>query len=116
LAHHGARGTLGTVRVTTPVMAGGTRLEPGVYEIRDTGQHVMPMPGQSADAEVYVEFVRNGMVVAREVAELIDPEGTAVGTSGSNSPARFEMLKGGDFARVSLTHDGERYLIHLPTK
>ena len=116
VAHHDGKGTVGTVRITQPVMAGGTLLEPGVYEIRGTGEHVKPMPGQSPDAEEYVEFVRDGKVVAREVAELMAVEGP-VGTSGTaTSPIRFEMLKGGDFGRVSFTRGGERYLIHLPTK
>ena len=115
-AHHGEAGSLGTVRVTTPVMAGGTLLQPGVYEVRDTGQHPMPMPGQGADAQVRIEFVRNGMVVATDVAEVMTGDGAAtVGTSGGNRRLRFEQLKGGDFARVSTTRNGERYLIHLPT-
>lgn len=117
LAHHDGKGSVGSVRITQPVMAGGTLLEPGVYEIRDTGEHVMPMPGQSADAEEYIEFVRDGKVVAREVAELMSEEGRPVGTSGAaTAPIRFEMLKGGDFGRVSFTRGGERYLIHLPAK
>ena len=117
LAHH-APSSLGTVRITQPVMAGGTMLQPGTYEIRDTGQHGTPLPGQSEDAQTHVEFVANGMVVARDIAEVMPAQPAPVGTSGATSGAtargRFEILKGDDFARVSMSRGGERYLIHLP--
>lgn len=117
-AHHGAAGSLGTVRITSPVMAGGMRLEPGVYEVRDTGQHTLPRPGQGAEAQARIEFVRNGMVVATDTAEVMESGSSAVGTSGGTSGGasrlRFEALKGGDFMRISGTRNGERFLIHLP--
>lgn len=118
LAHHSAA-MLGTVRIAQPVMAGGKMLQPGTYEIRDTGEHVTPLPGQSTDAQTYVEFVANGMVMARDVAELMQdqpgPVGTSGGTSaGTSSRPRVEMLKGGDFMRVSMSRGAERLLIHLP--
>jgi len=113
-AHHSAA-ALGTVRLTQPVMAGGKMLQPGTYEMRDTGEHGMPLPGQSAEAQTYVEFVANGTVMARELAELMPGQATPVGTSGGSSARpRVELLKGGDFLRVSTSHGGERYLIHLP--
>ena len=112
-AHHTAA-SLGTVRITTPVMAGGVLLQPGVYEVRDTGQHGAPLPGQSAEAQARVEFVQNGKVVATDIAEVMVAASGPVGTSGGISRLRFERLNGGDFARVSGTHNGERYLIHLP--
>jgi hypothetical protein len=114
LAHHAAS-MLGTVRITQPVLANGTMLQPGTYEIRDTGQHVEPLPGQSESAQTYVEFVANGMVVARDVAEVMPDQPAPVGTSGGSSARpRVQLLKGGDFLRVSTYREGERYLIHLP--
>ena len=115
-AHHPTV-ELGTVRITQPVVAGGTVLQPGTYEIRDTGEHVTPLPGQSAEAQTHVEFVQNGKVVARDVAEVMTAAPGAVGTSGAaNTRLRFERLRGDEFMRISAYHSGERLLIHLPTK
>jgi hypothetical protein len=114
LAHHGPS-VLGTVRITQPVMAGGQILEPGTYEMRLTGEHVDPLPGQSADAEQMVEFVKDGHVMARDVAQVMPGPTSAVGTSGgASSQARVERLKADDFMRVSMNREGERYLIYLP--
>jgi hypothetical protein len=114
LAHHGPS-VLGTVRITQPVMAGGQVLEPGTYEMRLTGEHVDPLPGQSVDAEQAVEFVKDGRVVAKDVAEVMSGSARAVGTSGgASSQARVERLKADDFVRVSMNRDGERYLVYLP--
>ena len=114
LAHHTAS-SLGTVRITQPVMAGGKMLQPGTFEIRDTGEHPTPLPGQSPEAQTFIEFIANGTVMARDIAELMPGQATPVGTSGGASARpRVELLKGGDFMRVSTTHGGERFLIHLP--
>ena len=114
LAHHGPS-VLGTVRITQPVMAGGQVLEPGTYEMRLTGEHVDPLPGQSADAEQMVEFVKDGRVMARDIAEVMPRSATAVGTSGrASSQARIERLKADDFVRVSINREAERYLVYLP--
>jgi hypothetical protein len=108
--------TLGTVRTTQPLLAGGQPLAPGTYEVRLTDEFLPPNPGQSPDAVRVVEFVKDGQVVARDGAEVVAPEGGVVGTSGraDSSKPRVEMLKGGEFVRVSATHDGMRYLLHLP--
>jgi hypothetical protein len=114
-AHHEAA-ALGTVRITQPVMVGGAVLQPGTYQVRDTGEHVMPLPGQSEDAQTRIEFIQNGTVVGRDIAEVMTPEAgsSAVGTSGGGStPIKVETLKGGDFVRLSTTRNGERLLIHL---
>jgi hypothetical protein len=42
--------SLGTVTITQPVLAGETMLQPGSYEVRLTGEHVKPLPGQSENA------------------------------------------------------------------
>jgi hypothetical protein len=114
LAHHGPS-VLGTVRLTQSVIAGGQVLEPGIYEMRLTGEHVDPLPGQSADAEQIVEFVKDGRAVARDVAQVMPGPTGAVGTSGgASSQARVERLKADDFVRVSMNREGERFLVFLP--
>jgi hypothetical protein len=113
-AHH-APGSLGTVRIAEPVMAGDTMLQPGTYELRDTGEHLSPLPGQSPDAATWVEFVAGGKVIAREGAEMIEAANQTVGTSGraSASRPRIEHLKDNEFVRISAYRDGSRYLIYL---
>jgi len=107
--------SLGTVRFTQPVLAHGEQLAAGTYEVRVTGEFLPPNPGQSPDAMRVVEFVKNGQIVARDAAEIIEADGAAVGTSGpASAKPRVETLKGGEFVRVSATRDGVRYLIHLP--
>lgn len=115
-AHHVAS-ALGTVEITQQVLANGKMLPAGTYEIRDTGQHPDPLPGQSVDAQTYVEFVSNGTVVAREVAEVMGGSPGPVGTAGrATGRPRVEFLRGGDFLRVSTHRENERYLIHLPVR
>jgi hypothetical protein len=104
-----------TVRITQPVLADGKPLPAGTYDVRLAG------PGTStagmSDAQRVVEFVANGQVVATEVAEVMPGgEATPVGTSSqpARSAARVEMLKGGEFLRVSVRRPDGRYLIHLP--
>lgn len=113
-AHHGPA-ALGSVRITQTVMVGSTVLQPGTYEIRDTGEHAMPLAGQSEDAQTRIEILKSGTVVARDIAEVMTPEsGRAVGTSGGGAGRlKVETLKGGDFVRISTTRNGERVLIHL---
>jgi hypothetical protein len=111
-----ASSSLGTVRITKPVLVRGERLTPGAYEVRLTDEFVPPNPGQSADAVRIVEFVKDGNVVARDGAEVMTAD-AGVGTSGRapvSSAPRVDLLKGEDFLRISAWRDGKRYLIHLP--
>lgn len=113
LAHH-EQASLGTVTIAQPVLAGGITLRPGTYEVRLTGEHAKPLPGQSEEALQGIEFVQNGTVVARDAAEVIPGEPARVGTSGrSSTRLRVERLRGDEFVRLSTNRNGERYLIHL---
>ncbi len=108
---------LATVRITHAVMAGGTPLPAGTYEIRLAGVGLPPLVGQSRSAQRWVEFLANDIVVGRDVAEVLhDDDVTPVGASSMpvRSGTRVEMLKGGEFLRVSVKRGGERYLVHLP--
>lgn len=108
---------LATVRIPSAVMAGGKPLPSGAYEVRLTQERPTPLPGQSPDAQRWMEFVADGKVIAREVAEVLQDEDLpAVGASSLRvrSGTRVEMLKGGDFLRISVKRERERYLIYLP--
>jgi len=113
-AHH-APASLGTVRIAEPMMAGGAPLKPGVYEIRDTGEHRTALPGQSPESMVWVEFIADGKVVARDGAEILSAADQPAGTTGgaSTSRPRVERLKDNEFVRISTYRDGSRYLIYL---
>jgi len=118
-AAYAASVTLGTVSITQPVLANGQPFPPGTYDVRLTDEYLPPNPGQSPEGEQVVEFVKDGMVVARGAAEVL-PMSDAVGTSGgasispNASKLRVEKLKGDEFIRISTVRDGKRYLIYLP--
>lgn len=107
---------LTTVRITARVMAGGRPLPSGTYEVRLTQERPNPLAGQSRDAQRWVEFVVDGKVVARDIAEILQDEDLpAIGASSCRvqSGTRVDMLKGGEFLRISVKRDRERYLIYL---
>lgn len=117
VAEQVALDVLTTVRVTEAVMAGGKPLPAGTYDIRLANSGPTPLVGQSPDAARWVEFVANGHVVARDVAEVLhDDDMPTVGASSSpvRSGTRVEMLKGDEFLRISVKRQRERYLVHLP--
>ena len=108
---------LGQVRIPVAVTANGQPLPAGTYELRLAGGAPNRNAGQSPDAQRWVEFVGGGSVVGRDVAEVLrDSDLPAVGASAerASNGVRVDLLKGGDFVRVSVKRDGTRYLIHLP--
>jgi hypothetical protein len=107
---------LAQVRIPVAVRAGGEVLSSGTYEVRLARDAAAPGTGVTA-AQHAVEFVNAGVVVARDVAEILrDDDLPPVGAS--TRPAaqgvRVDLLKGGEFLRVSVKREGTRYLIHLP--
>lgn len=110
---------LDTVRIGVAVAAGGTLLPPGTYELRLTGEHPDPPIGQPRNAQEWIEFIKDGKVVAREAAEILyDDDLTPVGASSQKARpgTRVEMLKGGEFLRISVKRERDRYLIYLPVR
>jgi hypothetical protein len=108
---------LASLHITQSVLANGKPLLAGVYELRLTNEHPTPLPGQSPDAERWVEFVANGIVVAREVAVVLrDDDLPSIGASSvpTREGTRVDMLQGGEFVRVSVKRGNERYLVYLP--
>jgi hypothetical protein len=98
-------------------MADGKPLAAGTYQVRLTGDEPKPAAGQSPDAERYVEFLRGGQVVGREVATVVsnaDMPSIAKGAKVAAGSARVERLKGDDYIRVWINRGGHNYLVHLP--
>jgi hypothetical protein len=110
--------SLGSVTISKKVLADGKPLQPGTYQVRLTADMPKPGVGQSPEGERYVEFVRNGKVIAREVATVISNADMATISDGRKptpNSVKVEVLKGDDFVRVWINRSGTNYLIHLPT-
>ena len=114
-----AGAALGSVTLKTAVMADGQRLAAGTYQVRLTGDSPKPGVGQTPESERYVEFLRSGKVVGREIATVVpqaeiaqvaEPKGPRPAAGG----ARVEMLKGDDYVRVWINRGGVNYILHLP--
>jgi hypothetical protein len=113
-----AGASLGSVTLNRRVMADGKPLAPGTYQVRLTGETPKPGVGQSPDGERYIEFVRGGKVVAREVATVVPASEIAQIAKGARPPAggvRVELLKGNDYMRVWINRGGANYIINMPT-
>ena len=113
-----ANNTLGNVTLNHKVKADGQPLAAGTYTVRLTDE-APPKPGvgQSADAERYVEFVKGGKVVAKEVATVIsdaDVKSVVKGPAPGRNGVRVDMLKGNDYVRVWINRGGNNDLINLP--
>jgi len=113
-----AAGTsLGSVTLKQRVMADGKPLAAGTYQLRLTSDAPKPGPGQNPDAERYVEFVRGGKVVGRELASVI-PASEMDALAESRKPApnsvKVEKLKGDDYIRVWINRGGNNYIINMP--
>ena len=109
---------LGTVSIPRSVRVDGKPLPRGTYQIRLAAELPPPVVGQSPDAARYVEFVKAGKVVGREVATVVSNQEIAA-IAESRRPAantvKVETLKGNDYLRVWINRAGANYLIHLPT-
>jgi len=111
------RGTvLDTVLIPEAVLADGTELGPGTYQLRLTDEHPEPFPGQTREARQWVELVQNGTVVRRVAAEVLrDDDLPAIGASSQvvSEGTRVDRLRGGDVLRVSVKTGRVRYLLHF---
>ena len=112
-----ANTTLGSVTLNRKVTADGQPLAAGTYQVRLGTGEPKPAVGQSPEAERYVEFVKGGKVVAREVATVVsdaDVKAILKAPKLARGGVRVEMLKGNDYLRVWINRDGNNYIIHLP--
>jgi hypothetical protein len=109
--------SLGSVTISHKVMADGKPLPSGTYQVRLTNDQPKPAIGQSPEGERYIEFVRGGKVVAREVATVVPNSEVSTIVKGPKPPnggVRIDKLKGDDYVRVWINRGGNNYLIHLP--
>jgi hypothetical protein len=110
--------SLGSVTLKRGVMANGQKLPAGTYAVRLTADEAQPAAGQSAGAEKWVEFLRGGKVVGKEVVSIVSDADIATVAEGPGKPARggvrVDTLKGGDYVRVWISRGGNHYLIHFP--
>jgi hypothetical protein len=109
--------TTAVVNVPAGLLAGGKPLPAGRYEVIITDERPAVEAGTPSENQRWVEFVQNGQVVAREIAEVFTAAERPVGTSGaagSRARAVVQTLKGGEFVRIAVNDGGARYLIHLP--
>lgn len=110
--------SLGSVTLKRRVLANGQALPAGTYQVRLTADEAQPAVGQTAGAEKWIEFVRGGRVVGREVVSVVSDAEIASVADGPGRPARggarVDTLRGGDYVRVWINRGGNNYLIHLP--
>ena len=110
---------LGSVHLSKAAKADGKTLAAGTYQVRLTSQNAAPdAKGQTAAAERWVEFLRGGKVMGREVVTIVAK--SEVNAVQKDAPpkangAKVETLKGGEYERVWINRGGNYYLIHLPT-
>ena len=105
-----------TIRIPQAVLASGKPLDAGTYEVRVTDEHPVLANGTPNETQRWVEIVANGTVVAREIAEVAPAAEQPVGTSSASARPRtvVQLLKGGDFLRISVSDANGRYLVYLP--
>ena len=117
-AQAAAEGTsLGSVQITKNVMANGQKLAAGTYQVRLTTQEATPAAGATTSLERWVEFVKGGKVVGREVVSIV-PQSEIKAVAEKNPPAKgaakVELLKGNEYLRVWIYRGDNHYLIHMP--
>lgn len=109
---------LGSVSIPKAVKADGKPLAAGTYQVRLTPEQASPAAkGQTATLERWVEFVKGGKVVGREVVTIVpqsDISKVQKDAPPSAGGSKVQTLKGGDYIRVWINKGGTHYLMHLP--
>jgi hypothetical protein len=109
---------LGSINLNKAVKADGKPLPAGTYQVRLTAEQASSeAKGQTKASERWVEFVRGGKVVGREVVTIVPQAEIGLvqkDTPPARNAAKVETLKGGDYVRVWINRGGNYYLIHLP--
>ena len=112
-----ANASIGSVTLSRKVMVAGQPLGVGTYQLRVSPDQPKPVVGQSPEGTKYVEFLRGGKVVGRELATVYsnaDMTSIAKGAKPAANGTKVELLKGNDYLRVWVNRGGTNYLLHLP--
>jgi hypothetical protein len=109
---------LGTVQIPRAVLADGQRLQAGSYRLRLTTETAKPVVGQTASSERWVEFMRDGKTVGRELAPYVKQAEVEAVTPPSSVPSRggqrVQALRESEYLRIWFNHDGDQVLVYLP--
>jgi hypothetical protein len=108
--------SLGTVRISRAVKANGEALPAGSYQLRLTGEEPPAPTGATKPYERWVEFVKGGKVVGREVVSVVpssEIKNVAKGGGPAAGGSKVELLRGNDYLRVWVNRGGIHYLVHL---
>ena len=108
--------SLGTVRLSRSVKANGEALPAGSYQLRLTGEEPPAPTGATKPYERWVEFVKGGKVVGREVVSVVpnsEIKNVAKGSAPAAGSSKVEVLRGDDYIRVWVNRGGNHYLVHL---
>ena len=108
--------SLGSVSVSRAVKANGEALPAGTYTLRLLPQDLTKVIGQTPSESRWVEFVRGGKVVGKEVATVLTKtEAKAVvdGAAPAAGTSKTELLKGNEYLRIWVNRGGTQYLVHL---
>jgi hypothetical protein len=118
-AHHKEPGkthpAMTMVRIPQTVLASGKPLPAGTYEIV-VNEDRPTIHDMTSDAQRTVDFLKDGMVVATEIAEVFPATERPVGTSSASGRPRavVQRLRTDNFMRIAVTSADARYLIHMP--
>jgi len=108
---------LGSVHIPAGAKADGKALPAGTYQVRLTADEAKPdAKGSSEKLERWVEFVKGGQVVGREVVSIVPATEAKLVQKDTPPPSggsKVETLKGGDYMRVWINRGGNYYLVHL---
>ena len=115
LAQAGSQ-SLATVRIPQGVTANGQALPAGTYAVRVSADPVSPVVGQGPEAAKWVEFVQAGQVRGKELASVVAPadvKAVAKRTPPASGSGVVQVLRGAEYVRVWVNHNGSQYLVHL---
>lgn len=109
---------LGEVAIPRAVLADGKPLPAGTYRVRLTSETQTPVVGQDPSSGRWVEFVREGTAVGRELAPFVEQDEVEAVTPRASVPppgnSRVQTLREAEYLRLWFNHQGDQILVYLP--